>query len=44
MIQKSTEFYRNLPPKTCSECGNRLSEQHESYLSVCHNCLAKTKK
>ncbi|HET7657447.1 MAG TPA: protein YhfH [Bacillales bacterium] len=44
MIQKSTEFFKNLPPKVCSECGNRVPEQHESYLNVCDHCLTQSKK
>lgn len=44
MIQKSTEFFKNLPPKICTECGNRMNEQHESYMNVCEHCLRKVKE
>ncbi|HEX7064720.1 MAG TPA: protein YhfH [Bacillales bacterium] len=43
MIQKSTEFFKNLPPKVCVECGHRIEEQHESYMNVCEHCLRKVK-
>ncbi|RBW67378.1 protein YhfH [Bacillus taeanensis] len=41
MIQKSTEFFRNLPPKTCVDCGKKIREQHESYMNQCEHCLSK---
>lgn len=44
MIQKSTEFFRNLPPKVCVECGQRINEQSESYMNVCEHCLSKVKE
>jgi reverse gyrase len=44
MIQKSLEFFRNLPPKICVECGSKIEEQHESYMTVCEHCLRKTKE
>jgi len=28
----STEFFRNLPPKVCTDCGEVIDEQHESYM------------
>lgn len=30
-----SEFYNNLPKKTCARCGVELSEQAESYMSEC---------
>lgn len=41
MIQKNMDFFRNLPPKICVECGSRIKEQHESYMNVCEHCLRK---
>ncbi|RBW67380.1 protein YhfH [Bacillus taeanensis] len=38
MIQKSTEFFRNLPAKQCTKCGNKMKEQHESYSNECEDC------
>ncbi len=35
------EFYRNIPMKECSQCGNKIVEQHESYHSECERCLSK---
>jgi hypothetical protein len=36
---ESLEFYRNLPKKSCLECGDEIEEQHESYLYLCERCL-----
>ncbi|WP_176222125.1 protein YhfH [Tuberibacillus sp. Marseille-P3662] len=36
--QTITEFYRNLPPKVCADCGNQIEEQCESYLTQCDHC------
>lgn len=41
MIMKSTEFFKNLPPKQCVDCGTEIKEQHESYLNQCEHCLSK---
>lgn len=38
------EFYRNLPKKECCECGDTMSEQHESYLYECEKCSEKDTK
>ncbi|MFT4414816.1 protein YhfH [Fredinandcohnia humi] len=38
MLVKSTEFFKNLPPKKCAECGNNIDEQHECYGNKCDNC------
>jgi ribosomal protein L37AE/L43A len=35
------EFYRNLPPKQCRECGEEIVEQHESYLYECEKCIGR---
>lgn len=35
------EFFRNLPPKLCPECGGPVSEQAESYAAECDPCQTK---
>ena len=39
MVRNVMEFFRNLPPKKCSECGENIEEQHECYGIVCDKCL-----
>jgi hypothetical protein len=41
MLQSPVEFYRNVPKKECSECGQIIEEQAESYLMECDYCLSK---
>lgn len=36
---KTLEFYKNLPKKTCVNCGEVIQEQCESYLFECEKCL-----
>lgn len=43
MIQSNQEFFRNLPPKQCCDCGRIIDEQHESYLNHCDHCLRDIK-
>jgi DNA-directed RNA polymerase subunit RPC12/RpoP len=38
---KPLEFFKNLPPKECPECGHHFIEQAESYLMECDYCLSK---
>ena len=38
MIHNVVEFFRNLPPKECAECGNVIEEQHECYSNKCEHC------
>lgn len=38
MMMSSVEFFRNLPPKQCNKCGNKLNEMHESYIQKCEEC------
>ncbi|MBZ5752969.1 protein YhfH [Metabacillus rhizolycopersici] len=40
-IIDNTTFYKKLPPKTCVDCGYKIEEQHESYLTKCDHCLSK---
>nr|WP_091656544.1 protein YhfH [Alteribacillus iranensis] len=42
MMKKITEFFRNLPPKQCTDCGEVIEEQHESYMNQCDKCLRQT--
>ncbi|CAM3652452.1 protein YhfH [Mesobacillus zeae] len=39
MLQNVLEFFRNLPAKSCKECGEPISEQHECYGNTCDSCL-----
>jgi formylmethanofuran dehydrogenase subunit E len=39
--KKSVEFFKNIPAKHCSECGEHVDEQAESYLMECDRCLSK---
>jgi len=39
MLVKSTEFFKNLPPKMCTECGKVIVEQHECYGNTCNDCI-----
>ncbi|MDN7247319.1 protein YhfH [Planococcus shenhongbingii] len=38
MIENVVEFFKNLPPKQCSNCGEKVEEQHECYGSQCESC------
>lgn len=42
MLENALEFFRNLPPKTCTECGDVIEEQHECYGNKCEKCLSVT--
>ncbi|MEG7335204.1 protein YhfH [Bacillus vallismortis] len=39
MLEKMTDFFRNLPPKKCAECGKKIDEQHECYINICSDCI-----
>lgn len=39
MEKSIVEFFKNLPPKLCTECGEPIEEQHECYGNQCENCL-----
>ncbi|MBD8067623.1 protein YhfH [Bacillus sp. PS06] len=39
MLIKSTEFFKNLPAKKCTDCGKEIAEQHECYGNTCDKCL-----
>lgn len=39
MLDNVVEFFKNLPPKRCTECGEAVSEQHECYGTKCEKCL-----
>lgn len=38
------EFFRNLPPKQCSCCGQEVKEMHESYVLKCETCETEEAK
>ncbi|WP_082798910.1 protein YhfH [Metasolibacillus sp. FSL H7-0170] len=38
MLENVVEFFRNLPEKTCVQCGNKMEEQSECYSHSCENC------
>ncbi|WP_152667880.1 protein YhfH [Aneurinibacillus tyrosinisolvens] len=40
-MQPVSEFYNNLPRKSCAHCGAVMSEQAESYKTSCDECEAK---
>jgi RNA polymerase subunit RPABC4/transcription elongation factor Spt4 len=33
------EYFRNIEPKICTDCGKIMEEMHESYLNQCDKCL-----
>ena len=41
LTTKPMDFFRNLPAKQCTECGEHIEEQAESYLTECDRCLSK---
>ncbi|WP_422723703.1 protein YhfH [Jeotgalibacillus soli] len=38
MLENVMEFYRNIPPKQCASCGDKMEEQAEAYSTVCDKC------
>lgn len=38
MLENVIEFFKNLPAKTCAECGKEIEEQHECYSNKCDEC------
>ncbi|AGK52579.1 protein YhfH [Bacillus sp. 1NLA3E] len=42
MIKNALEFFKNLPPKKCTDCGEIIEEQHECYGNQCEKCLHVT--
>ncbi|WP_203334890.1 protein YhfH [Planococcus beigongshangi] len=38
MIENVVEFFKNLPPKQCANCGKQIEEQHECYGTQCNSC------
>lgn len=39
MVENVVEFFKNLPDKHCSQCGEKIEEQHECYGNKCNECL-----
>lgn len=42
MLENALEFFRNLPPKKCTDCGETIEEQHECYGNKCEKCQGVT--
>ncbi|GEN35862.1 MULTISPECIES: protein YhfH [Aneurinibacillus] len=40
-MTRNLDFYRNLPPKECRECGDIMEEQAESYIYECQRCFGR---
>ncbi|GIO25708.1 protein YhfH [Ornithinibacillus bavariensis] len=38
MITNILEFFRNLPPKKCQQCGRKINEQADCYINICEEC------
>lgn len=38
MLENVIEFFKNLPPKKCTQCGEKIEEQHECYGTTCDKC------
>ncbi|MFD2681310.1 protein YhfH [Bacillus seohaeanensis] len=38
MLTNVVEFFKNLPPKSCAQCGAEIEEQHECYGIYCEKC------
>ncbi|TWT24295.1 protein YhfH [Planomicrobium sp. CPCC 101110] len=38
MIENVVEYFKNLPPKQCTNCGEKVEEQHECYGDHCKTC------
>ncbi|MFC7365972.1 MULTISPECIES: protein YhfH [Bhargavaea] len=41
MMESVVEFFKNLPPKMCADCGEKIEEQHECYSNKCDKCNCK---
>lgn len=39
MVKSIVEFFRNLPAKICTECGEQIEEQADCYNNKCSHCL-----
>lgn len=39
MVKSIVEFFKNLPVKKCTECGNKIEEQADCYGNTCNHCL-----
>lgn len=38
MLQNVLDFFRNLPAKRCTNCGNEMEEQFDCYTHTCEDC------
>lgn len=39
MVKSIVEFFKNLPAKFCTECGEKIEEQADCYSNKCNHCL-----
>lgn len=39
MMESIVEFFKNLPAKHCSSCGEIIEEQSECYGTICPCCI-----
>lgn len=37
-MENVVEFFKNLPSKQCTSCGENIEEQHECYGTQCESC------
>ncbi|WP_208590421.1 protein YhfH [Gracilibacillus suaedae] len=37
-MKSIVEFFRNIPRKKCSKCGNDIVEQADCYHNICDSC------
>ncbi|OIJ12781.1 YhfH family protein [Anaerobacillus arseniciselenatis] len=42
-LQTATDFFKNLPPKQCTNCGNEIDEMHDCYTHQCEKCDTEVK-
>lgn len=42
MLGSIVDFFKNLPAKHCSNCGDTMDEQHDCYTDKCNTCLGLT--
>ncbi|MCP3742557.1 protein YhfH [Rossellomorea sp. BNER] len=41
MLTNIVDFFKNLPPKQCTKCGENIEEQHECYGNHCDHCIGQ---
>ena len=38
LIESSIEFFKNLPPKECKNCGETMEDMADCYSHCCEEC------